>query len=139
MIITNDLRSTAKQIIERYARRMTIEQRLAEAIRSFHLDALASAVPLNVDLDVVLSVLAGAVCASLRRRLGTGYTTATPDTLQRRFLHTGGTIHQPRRHHHRPPRPAHLLTRAPLRRHPRHHRPLVGRPHPPLRVRLTPK
>jgi hypothetical protein len=92
VIITNDRRSSAKQIIERYARRMTIEQRLAEAIRAFHLDALASAVPLNVDLDVVLSVLAGAVCASLRRRLGTGYTTATPDTLQRRFLHTAGTI-----------------------------------------------
>jgi Transposase DDE domain len=93
VIITNDRHSTTKQLIERYARRMTIEQRLAEAIRSFHLDALASAVPLNVDLDVVLSVLAGAVCASLRRRLGTGYTAATPDTLQRRFLHTGGTIH----------------------------------------------
>jgi hypothetical protein len=92
VIITNDRRSSPKQLIERYARRMTIEQRLAEAIRSFHLDALASAVPLNVDLDVVLSVLAGAVCASLRRRLGTGYTTATPDTLQRRFLHTGGVI-----------------------------------------------
>ncbi|MGH8975224.1 MAG: transposase [Acidimicrobiales bacterium] len=92
VIITNDRSSTAKQLIERYARRMTIEQRLAEAIRSFHLDALASAVPLNVDLDVVLSVLAGAVCAALRRRLGTGYTNATPDTLQRRFLHTGGTI-----------------------------------------------
>lgn len=92
VIITNDRHSNAKQIIERYARRMTIEQRLAEAIRAFHLDALSSAVPLNVDLDVVLSVLAGAVCASLRRRLGTGYTTATPDTLQRRFLHTGGLI-----------------------------------------------
>ncbi len=92
VIITNDRRTSAKQIIERYARRMTIEQRLAEAIRSFHLDALSSAVPLNVDLDVVLSVLAGAVCASLRRRLGTGYTNATPDTLQRRFLSTGGTI-----------------------------------------------
>jgi hypothetical protein len=92
VIITNDRRSTPKHIIERYARRMTIEQRLAEAIRSFHLDALASAVPLNVDLDVVLSVLAGAVCAGLRRRLGTGYDGATPDTLQRRFLSTGGVI-----------------------------------------------
>jgi hypothetical protein len=92
VIITNDRRSTPKQIIERYARRMTIEQRLAEAIRSFHLDALASAVPLNVDLDVVLSVLAGAVCAALRRRLGTGYSAATPDTIQRRFLHTSGMI-----------------------------------------------
>jgi hypothetical protein len=91
VIITNDRRSSPKQLIERYARRTTIEQRLTEAIRAFHLDALSSAVPLNVDLDVVLSVLAGAVCASLRRRLS-GYQTATPDTLQRRFLHTGGII-----------------------------------------------
>lgn len=92
VVISNDFSSTAKQLVERCPRRMTIEQRLAEAIRAFHLDALAGAVPLNVDLDVVLSVLAGAVCASLRRRLGTGYEAATPDTLQRRFLHTGGII-----------------------------------------------
>jgi hypothetical protein len=70
---------------------MNIEQRLAEAIQSFSLDALAGAVPLNVDLDVVLSVLASTLCAALRRRLP-GYGTATPDTLQRRFLNTGGII-----------------------------------------------
>ncbi len=91
VIITNDRTSTAKQLIERYARRMNIEQRLAESIRSFHTDALAGSVPLNVDLDVALTVLAGAVCAALRRRL-TGYHHATPDTLQRRFLSTTGTI-----------------------------------------------
>jgi len=91
ILVTNDLTSPAKKIIESYARRMNIEQRLAEAIRSFGLDALAGAVPLNVDLDVVLSVLAHTVCAALRRRLP-GYTTATPDTLQRRFLSTGGEI-----------------------------------------------
>jgi hypothetical protein len=56
---------------------MNIEQRLAEAIQSFGLDALARAVPLNVDLDVVLSVLAHTVCAALRRSLP-GYATATP-------------------------------------------------------------
>jgi hypothetical protein len=70
---------------------MNIEARLAESIRSFGVDALAGAVPLNVDLDVVLSVLASAVCASLRRRL-VGYHQATPDTLQRRSLSTGGII-----------------------------------------------
>ena len=91
VIVTNDFAASAKQLVERYARRMTIEQGLAEAIRSFHLDALAGAVPLNIDLDVVLSVLAGAVCAALRRRLP-GYGTATLDTLQRRFLSTGGVI-----------------------------------------------
>ncbi len=51
----------------------------------------ASAVPLNVDLDVALSVLASAVCAALRRRLP-GYHTATPDTLQRHFLGVSGQI-----------------------------------------------
>ena len=74
---------------------MNIEQRLAEAIPSFSLDALAGSVPLNADLDVVLSVLAHTVCAALRRRLP-GYATATPGTLQRRFLNTGGIIE-----HHR--------------------------------------
>ena len=51
VIITNDRTTTAKQIIERYARRMNIEQLLAESIRSFHTDALAGSVPLDVDLD----------------------------------------------------------------------------------------
>jgi len=91
ILITNQHTTPAKQIIETYSRRMNIEQRLAEAIRSFGLDALAGAVPLNIDLDVVLSVLAHTVCAALRRRLP-GYATATPDTLQRRFLSTSGTI-----------------------------------------------
>ena len=45
----------------------------------------------NVNLDVVLSVLAHTICAALRRRLP-GYHTATPDALQRRFLNTGGII-----------------------------------------------
>src|SRR5580704_19444361 len=91
LLITNRPQLPARQVISSYARRMNIEQRLAEAIQSFGLDALAGTVPLNVDLDVVLSVLAHTVCAALRRRLP-GYLTATPDTLQRRFLSTGGII-----------------------------------------------
>ena len=89
--ITNDRQVPTRQLIERYASRMNIEQRLTESIRPSHIDAHSSAVPLKVDLDVVLSVLAGAVCASFRRRLR-GYETATPDTLQRRFFGTAGTI-----------------------------------------------
>ena len=91
LLITNDHTTPARKIVESYSRRMNIEQRLAEAIQSFGLDALAGAVPLNVDLDVVLSVLAHTICAALRRRLP-GYHTATPNTLQRRFLSTGGII-----------------------------------------------
>jgi hypothetical protein len=91
VVITNDYDTPAKTLIGRYARRMTIEQRLAEIIRAFHLDALSSTVNLNVDLDVVLAVLAHALLAALRTRLP-GYAATTPDTLQRRFLETPGQI-----------------------------------------------
>ena len=97
LLITNQAQMPARQVIGSHARRMNIEQRLAEAIQSFSLDALAGAVPLNVDLDVALSVLAHTICAALRRRLP-GYATATPDTLQRRFLNTGGIIEHHRGH-----------------------------------------
>src|SRR6266581_3419693 len=83
VIISNHHDITTKAIIQRYARRMTIEQRLAEIIRAFCADALSSTVNLNVDLDVLL--------AALRARLP-GDHAATPDTLQRRFLETPGTI-----------------------------------------------
>jgi hypothetical protein len=92
VIITNDTGIKARALISQYARRMTIEQRLAEIIQAFCADALSSTVNLNVDLDVVLCVLAQALLAAFRNRLGPGYATATPDTIQRRFLETSGTI-----------------------------------------------
>jgi transposase len=91
VIITNHDAMKTRAIITQYARRMTIEQRLAEIIRAFCADALSSTVNLNVDLDVMLCVLAQALLAALRARLP-GYATATPDTIQRRFLETPGQI-----------------------------------------------
>ena len=92
VLITNDTQITTKALIGHYARRMTIEQRLAEIIQAFCADALSSAVNLNVDLDVVLCVLAQALTAAFRLRLPGNYAHATPDTLQRRFLDTPGEI-----------------------------------------------
>jgi transposase-like protein len=92
VIITNEQQATIRALITQYARRMTIEQRLAEIIRAFCADALSSTVNLNVDLDIMLAVLAQALLAAFRARLGPGYATATPDTLQRRFLDSAGTI-----------------------------------------------
>src|SRR6266545_1900330 len=91
VIITNDHDLPTKALIEHYARRMTIEQRLAEIIQAFHADALSSTVNLNVDLDIMLCVLAQALTAALRARLP-GYAHVTPDVLQRRFLETPGQI-----------------------------------------------
>jgi hypothetical protein len=78
VIITNDAHITTRALISQYARRMTIEQRLAEIIQAFCADALSSTVNLNVDLDVVLCVLAQALLAAFRNRLGPGYATAPP-------------------------------------------------------------
>jgi hypothetical protein len=38
---------------------MTVENELDAYISGFHLDALTSGVPLNVDLDTTLTVVAG--------------------------------------------------------------------------------
>ena len=91
VVITNDDQITTRALVQQYARRMTIEQRLAEIIRAFSADALSSTVNLNVDLDIALAVLAQAIIAALRNRLP-GYAAATPDTIQRRFLETPGQI-----------------------------------------------
>jgi transposase len=87
VIITNEDQASLKALIERYARRMTIEQRLAEIIRAFCADALSS----TVNLDIMLTVLAQALLAALRARLP-GYHAAAPDTIQHRFLETPGQI-----------------------------------------------
>lgn len=91
LILTNDTGASAGRLVNRYAKRMAIEQRLSESIRSFHLDALSSAVALNVDLDTTLTVWAQAAYDTLRRRL-TGYETASPDTIWRRFVSTPGDL-----------------------------------------------
>src|SRR6266705_2680239 len=84
VIITNGHDMTTRNLIGQYARRMTIEQRLAEIIRAFCADALSSTVNLNGDLYVMHAVLAQALLAALRARLP-GYHAATPGTIQRRF------------------------------------------------------
>jgi hypothetical protein len=91
LVLTNNHNHKAAHLVDRYAKRMTIEQRLEEGIRSFHLDALSSAVALNVDLDTTLSVAAQLAYDWLRQRLP-GYHTATPDTIWRRFISTKGSI-----------------------------------------------
>ena len=55
------------------------------------LDALSSAVALNVDLDTTLTVWAAATYDALRCQLP-GYEGATPDTIWRRFISTSGQI-----------------------------------------------
>ena len=92
LLIANDLTTPAKDLFARYAERMSIENELDAYISGFHLDALSSSVPLNVDLDTTLTVLAGNLYRLFARNL-TRYHTATPDTIWRHFLDDPGTLH----------------------------------------------
>jgi hypothetical protein len=92
LLITNELELTAKQLFSRYAERMTIENELDAYISGFHLDALSSGLPLNVDLDTTLTVIAGNLYRLLARRLRR-YERATPDRIWRHFLDSTGTLH----------------------------------------------
>jgi hypothetical protein len=92
LLITNDLERTTKQLFARYAERMGIENELDAYIQGFHLDALSSGLPLNVDLDTTLTVIAGNLYRLLARRLPR-YEHATPDRLWRHFLDSTGTLH----------------------------------------------
>jgi hypothetical protein len=92
LLITHDLATPAKDLFARYAERMTVENELDAYIGGFHLDALTSGVPLNVDLDTTLTVIAGNLYRLLARKLPR-YETATPDRIWRHFLDATGTLH----------------------------------------------
>jgi hypothetical protein len=92
LLITNDLATTAgKDLFARYAERMIIENELDADISGFHLNALSSGLPLNVDLDTTLTVAAGN-CYRLLARTLPRYELATPDRIWRHFLDDTGTI-----------------------------------------------
>ena len=82
LILTNQQQLTPKQLIERYGQRWSIENHLAEQIRAFHLDSLCSQVPLAVDFDVALTVLADIIYRRFARGLHTAYRNQTPDTIR---------------------------------------------------------
>jgi hypothetical protein len=69
ILVTNDRRSTACQLITRYAKRMLIENALADAVRFFHIDALSSSVGLKVDFDMALLVLASGLYRLMANRM----------------------------------------------------------------------
>jgi transposase len=92
LLISNDTTAPGKNLFARYAERMMVENELDAYIGGFHLDALTSGVPLNVDLDTTLTVVAGQLYRLLALKLNR-YEHATPSTLWRDFLDATGTLH----------------------------------------------
>ena len=81
VLITNQMERPPSQLIDRYARRMVIENVISDAIDFFHMDALSSAVPMRINVDVQLTVMASVLYRLLGARVGKGYEKAEARTL----------------------------------------------------------
>ena len=91
ILLTNDTRSTPRTLIERYARRMLIENGLEDQVHFFHFDALSSAVAMKVDFDVTLTVIASGLYRLLGSRLH-GFEHAKARQIFRRFLDSPASV-----------------------------------------------
>ena len=91
-LLTNQLSRSARKLIERYARRMIIENNIEDGIDFFHMDALSSAVPMKVDCDLQLTLMGSSLYRLLGQELGQGYERAKSRTLFRDFVDAHATI-----------------------------------------------
>ena len=92
LLITNQMDVPARELVDRNARRMVIENTIADAIDFFHMDALSATVPLKVYLDLQITLMASALYRILARQFGNGMDNAHARTLFRKVVNTSATI-----------------------------------------------
>ena len=86
VIITNHMNESPAKIVQRYARRMLIENNIADAVDFFHMDALSSTVALKVSFDLLMTVLASTLYRLFAAQIGNGYKTAKFSRIFRDFI-----------------------------------------------------
>jgi len=92
LLLTNQLRRSPVHLIGRYAQRMLIENKIADSIDFFHMDALSSAVALKVNCDLQLTLMASCLYRLLACRIGNGYEKAQSRHLFRDFIDATATV-----------------------------------------------
>ena len=92
LLLTNQLRRSASTLIERYAKRMVIENGIADGIDFFHMDALSSAVGMKITCDLQLTLMASSLYRLLGAQVGRGYEEAKGRHIFRDFIDAVGLI-----------------------------------------------
>lgn len=92
LLLTNQLRRAPATLIARYAKRMVIENQIAEGINFFHMDALSSAVAMKVNCDLQLTLMASSLYRLLGAKVGNGYAEAKADHLFRDLVDATATV-----------------------------------------------
>jgi hypothetical protein len=85
-LLTNQLTGPAAKLIQRYAKRMIIENSIEDSIDFFHMDALSSAVAMKVNLDVQLTLMASSLYRLFAIRIGNGHEKVKSRQLFRDFI-----------------------------------------------------
>ncbi len=92
LLLTNQMHRSAAKLIGRYAKRMLIENNIADGVNFFHMDALSSAVALKVNCDIQLTLMASSLYRHLGQRIGNGYETAQSRQLFLDFIDAHATV-----------------------------------------------
>lgn len=86
LLLTNQLTRPASGLVDRYAKRMVIENAIADGIDFFHIDALSSSVAIKVDCDLQLTLMASSLYRILGAQIGGQYVTAKSRRIFRDFI-----------------------------------------------------
>ncbi len=92
VLITNQMERAPRELIDRYARRMVIENIISDAINFFHMDSLSSVVPMRINVDVQLTVMASVLYRLLGERVGKPYANAEAQTIFRHLVRHLGKV-----------------------------------------------
>ena len=92
LLLSNQLRRGAADLIEHYAKRMLIENSISDGVDFFHMDALSSAVALKVNCNLQLTLMGSSLYRMLGARIGGLYATAESRHLFRDFVEASARV-----------------------------------------------
>ena len=82
------MKGFAARLVDRYARRMIIENVISDAIDFFHLDALSATVPMKINADMQLTAMASVLYRLLGLRTGHGFEVAEARSIYHNLVPT---------------------------------------------------
>jgi len=90
-LITNNFDFPIETCVELYARRWRIENKIAELVKFFSLNALSSPIVIRIYMDVMLTMVAD-ICYRLFARDIYKFEDATPQTIFSKFIDVTGNV-----------------------------------------------
>ena len=90
-LVTNDLVTSAAELVSTYASRWRVENGIAEAVKFFHLNALSSPILIKVHFDLLMTLIADTLYWQLAQQLR-GFEHCDAPKLYRHFVKGSGGV-----------------------------------------------